>query len=653
MQKKKTIWACAVVVLMLLVFNILKYEQQTHALSSDSVDHQMNAQVFRLTKVESGNVQTPDSQRPLFERVSECRVEYKAFTKAEKDWVKELPDYIQKLEKSVGLRATHRAVIASIGKYQAVSLIGSISNRRIRESYKQVDHSSTKKLLAENYGLKAIVDHQINWSIVSDSMLVNIAEFRPEDIRGLLNAKRYDAPFSRILGRVVDLSRDFKGVGSSYRNANNLLEKIALDNQPELLSLYFSFGGNINESPLKINALEKLISFYSRDELAAYSEVIEILVEQGLSVRYRITEDGYLALGQFFEEFTRLVIADIHLYESLGVLFQPAETLEAIQQDVEISEIIEQLSENRKTFLTRQLQGKSLDYYSQCEEQFAQAKDIIFDEVKSDRVKKLTEEFSGDWESLTQKLFELEPGLTDCSPDRIDTQKYDEAEPEASEKIINEPTQNEPKQSKPRYEAVNQITRVYWQAGIQAAIAEAVKLNLTEREKQFLFDNLTGIKPEYAHFLAESGLLPSHFSVFRLRSMSPEHVSVLSNLGNQLDTPSVNGRSLLEAAVTACNIALVSWLAEQKYTYQFSNIRSDALALGLREDCFNKRSKRLNLVGAIMLFEPTIKEYHRQRMAEVRLKDYELYKQLVSRFPQLTISNRQMPSGYVCDRVVF
>lgn len=417
---------------------------------------------------------------------------------------------------------------------------------------------------------------------------------------------------------------------TSQVTPDNLFENISLLNKPELLDLYFRNGGLVKNVTSGSNALEKLIINVDKEVLADFSDVIKLLSQNGLSVRYSVKSNKRVVLGQFIETYTRFTQDDIHSFEALGFPFVEAETEESVKENARYLDLANAIIENRDQFLKSKLQVNSLEGYSQCRELLeASAKNIV-DQAKIDEVNTLLKEFSDDIETLNKRLYDLEPGLTDCAVKR-------------------KPFSTNSNTKAIRYENINQIASIYREMGIHHAIAEAIELELSNSEKRQLVWALAGGDTSYIPFLSDYGLLPDSFSTSSLMRSQPSIIEALSEQGYDFDLPSDTGRNLLEAAVASCNSNLVNWMVDQNFTYQYNNLRSDALAIAIREPCFNNTKKRINLVSAVMRFNPTIKNYHRQRMAELRLKNYETFTTLVNRYPQIAIINEEKPSGYFCN----
>jgi len=628
-MKRKVTWILLGTIILAIIYFVMRENR-----SSKNVEYTANSFQTMISKhttaVTKTKFQEDNSNVPLFIQKNQCLQINKDYNKMKSLWLKQSHSVLEELAQSYEFNSVFKAMIGTIGSSSASSAYFKITREKIHSSYRQVEHSSLKKELVANLGNSAIKSYSINWSIVPNEILIEVTQFRPEDIDSLLTAGRYDVPYDIIFDNVVDLSRNFKGMTSS-RGPNNLLERISLANRPDLLDLYFKNGGLAKEVVTGTNALEKLLLKVTKENLGSYAEVIRVLNKSGLAVRYAITPRKLLELGQFIRVYSNLTLEDIHELESLGIQFITAETEETAKEDPKYLDLAHAIVENRDEFIKHQLQVESLDKYRQCRRITEKVNNVLRSHEKAMEAGRVFENFSGDFNTFQKKLYEIEPGLTDCVGEgkRLSTKTV---------------------RSKIRYEDIAKIAELYQEQGIHQVIAEAQKLDLSNSEKDYLVWRLEGDDSTYLQFLSDYGLLPDSFSMLNLIRAKPSTIEALSELGIDFDFPSDIGRSLVESAAAQCNTDLVNWMAAQNFTYQFSDIRSDALAISLRARCPITQNK-FDLVSAVMRFAPSVKNYHQQRLAELRLSDYQLFTKLAETFPQLNIEDEVAPSGLICDTI--
>jgi hypothetical protein len=53
-------------------------------------------------------------------------------------------------------------------------------------------------------------------------------------------------------------------------------------------------------------------------------------------------------------------------------------------------------------------------------------------------------------------------------------------------------------------------------------------------------------------------------------------------------------------------------------------------------------------ISAVMNFKPNIREYHQNKIADLRLREYSAYKSLIDVYPQLKIADDVKISQYSC-----
>ncbi len=630
-MKRKVSWILLGTIILAIIYFIIRESDSSKNVlyTADNFKTLISKHSTRVTETK---LQVESSGTPLFIQKNQCLQLNKDYHKMESLWFKQSHSVLVELAQSYEFNSAYKAMIGAIGLSSASSAYYKIIREKIHSSYRQVDHSLLKKELVANLGDSVIESYSIDWSLVPNKALMEITQLRPEDIDSLLTAGRYDAPYDIMFDNVVDLSRNFKGMTSS-RGPNNLLERISLANKPDLLDLYFKKGGIAKEVVNGTNALEKLLLEVKvkKENLSSYAKVLKILNKNGLAVRYALTPRKLLELGQFITVYSSLTLENIHEIESLGIQFITAETEETTKEDPRYLDIAQAIVEHRDEFIRQQLQVESLDRYRQCQRITEKVNNVLRSHEKAIEAGRTFENFSGDFDTFQKKLFEIEPGLTDC---------------------VSETERLSPftVRTKIRYEEIIKVAELYQQQGIHHVVAEAQKLDLSNSEKEYLVWRLEGNDLSYLQFFSDYGLLPDSFSMSKLITAKPSTLEALTELGFNFNSPSDIGRSLVESATAQCNTDLVNWAADQNFTYQFSDIRSDALAISLRARCSIKQNK-FDLVSAVMRFSPSIKNYHQQRLAELRLNDYLLFTKLSERFPQLNIGDEVEPSGLICDRV--
>lgn len=631
-MNRKLNWGFAIVIAVSVVIFFIVKSDTSQKRQLKPTDSTARVEHKALPADANSNQKIIEPDKPLFEQADSCRQDYKLNRKALLDWHDILPEYIQELSQVYGLDHSIKALMAVAGERVAAQVYNELYQQEIRTGYRAFDHSSVRQLVKTRVGERAFKNGRIHWAKVPEAVINDISEFAPEYMQSIIAAERFDLSLEEILPKVVELSRDYIGMRASIGAGENILESLALANQPELLKLYFRHGGQLKQPIIGLNALEKILFDTNQKQLSKYSVVISELTRRGLVVRYRVLKDKGVKFGQVFDYISHYSQSDLYLLESYGFVFKAATTEASTKENTIYQALAEQISGHRNAFLDKGYALYSMGYYSACEALLGSVQNKIANPEKHEQANRLLSEHANNVDQINEALFKLEPGLTDCV-----------VKPKAFKK-----TEVSQTSVRPRYDDIENIVRLRQNTDIHQAIAAALPLNLTEEEKERLFIRLTGRNTDSVPFLFENGLLPESFSMSEVYSFEPEQMEALTQLGYDFNKPTDTNRNVVEGAVTQCNASLLQWLAQNDFTYQFSELRSDALAIAIRTQCFNIRQRRIDLISAVMAFNPSVKEYHRQRMAELRLQDYPLFKTLTEMFPQLSISESQSPSGYFC-----
>ncbi|RTE86265.1 MULTISPECIES: ankyrin repeat domain-containing protein [Gammaproteobacteria] len=189
-----------------------------------------------------------------------------------------------------------------------------------------------------------------------------------------------------------------------------------------------------------------------------------------------------------------------------------------------------------------------------------------------------------------------------------------------------------------------EVNELLWARNYDQAIEVLESHEFTPAESQSLFSQLLEFGPDIYPVLMSSSLRQGKIDYlqFVLRLRAPQEMQPLESLGADLRGFDERQKTLLFYAVDQMNSELVTYLVEEGFPYSFDDLGQDPLHAALRQGVMRGSITELEqTVATLMSYQPQVDEFHRNRLAVLRLKYPDVYQNLVSRYPQLAIDNNQ------------
>ncbi|TQV89410.1 hypothetical protein [Aliikangiella coralliicola] len=636
--KKHSIAILAFGILLVLLFNYFSEEDKTEPTEKTLT---FNKKTSKSEATTAERIVTA-AATPLFQQLEDCLPSNDKLQKSRYAWSKQRNKYFEEMTRTVNSEDLTRAMILIEGKYKAIGMRLSFSKRGYRTETEKNQFYAKRREMRESFGEEFFNGRELNWEFIFSLPYKERNEFlthfgpEAEEVRNLIRTSRTKENIKEVIEISKNLSKVYFGVRVSEQYADNLFETLFLESRIDLLEHYLAAGGKIRTGEFGLNVLEKMMLFTPFKQLESREAEIKKLSSLGVKVRFNEYRDGALEFGQFLTHISRMYFPEIQKYKDIGFQFEQAQTVEQLTADGQVQQISKLIEEDKNKFLKGELKAESLDSYIECSSKKDVAQKVIYDEQVTADVQALIKEYHNDFEELSKQLFEIEPGLNDCHNQqmyRVESH-HTFIKPEVSTKIL----------MKVR------------ESGIYAGIEFARSLGVSEKDMGEMFWSIVETSPQHARVMLEHGIFPSNVVGTQLGKAKPEVFSLLLEFGFSFDSDNKNLRTLVEAAAASCNAPLVEELFRLNSTYQLSEYRSDALAIALREPgCYgrNVSQMRINLLKAVLKFNPEIKDYHLRRVAEIRLANISDYKKIIGEIPALKIGSDIEPSGVVCSHLVF
>lgn len=432
-----------------------------------------------------------------------------------------------------------------------------------------------------------------------------------------------------LLSYVADINQT---IGSGFQSS--LIAVAIRYNKEKIYEYLLSRGAEpfVNDA-LKYNVLEYLLfSSHSRQE-SSFVEfierrlpIIDSLLSLGATVRWQLQPDSNLyhigpGCGDF--KYSSGLADKIDILQKLGLI--SSQSYDYSQECHVERELENRISRIKQDFIFIGKTDGFVQSVKNCIQMDKEARSII---TRNDH--KIVRD------SLSiEELNALEPGLADCKL------YYQEFRASKQLEYMNS-------------SVMQQLVFSYRKAPIDS-INGLQQLNWDRIGRAVVFWNFFSLKNIELSPILESGFEPNLDDYSAIARLSKSEFIRLNSLGFNYVEKDKFGKTAVYHAVSQCNISLLSHLQTQDYPYDFNTLGADALGKLLRLGTYTCRdskdsdkNSKLALLRNLMLFEPPIKDYHLDRMAELRLTEREFYERVVKEFPQLKPKKNSFPSGYTC-----
>ena len=180
-----------------------------------------------------------------------------------------------------------------------------------------------------------------------------------------------------------------------------------------------------------------------------------------------------------------------------------------------------------------------------------------------------------------------------------------------------------------------------------------LSLNLTDQNKNWAFFEILMWDLSFYDELINSGLMVDELQYysFNSRMLSPKSLDKLAQSGADLNGVDSRGKTLLYYAVHQSNLALLGYMTEKQFPFSLNDQGQDPLhaALDIIHYEFSP-DKLVATVDILMGYSPLIDQFHLSRMALLKLKYVDVYRQVTAKYPQLKVQPETTLPKTLCGK---
>ena len=184
-------------------------------------------------------------------------------------------------------------------------------------------------------------------------------------------------------------------------------------------------------------------------------------------------------------------------------------------------------------------------------------------------------------------------------------------------------------------------------------IDQFLSLNLTDQNKNWAFFEILMWDLSFYDELINSGLMVDELQYysFNSRMLSPKSLDKLAQSGADLNGVDSRGKTLLYYAVHQSNLALLGYMTEKQFPFSLNDQGQDPLhaALDIIHYKFSPE-KLVATVDILMGYSPLIDQFHLSRMALLKLKYVDVYRQVTAKYPQLKVQPETTLPKTLCGK---
>ncbi|NRA83266.1 MAG: hypothetical protein HRU22_05670 [Gammaproteobacteria bacterium] len=184
-------------------------------------------------------------------------------------------------------------------------------------------------------------------------------------------------------------------------------------------------------------------------------------------------------------------------------------------------------------------------------------------------------------------------------------------------------------------------------------IDQFLSLNLTDQNKNWAFFEILMWDLSFYDELINSGLMVDELQYysFNSRMLSPKSLDKLAQSGADLNGVDSRGKTLLYYAVHQSNLALLGYMTEKQFPFSLNDQGQDPLhaALDIIHYEFSP-DKLVATVDILMGYSPLIDQFHLSRMALLKLKYVDVYRQVTAKYPQLKVQPETTLPKTLCGK---
>lgn len=389
----------------------------------------------------------------------------------------------------------------------------------------------------------------------------------------------------------------------------------------ELLNHYLKLGGVLTNPEVGINALERWVvknAFKPNNEL-----MLRSLVGHGLPLRVAKFDGDMLELGAFTYHFIRdseyRLIQDWLVRNEVNIIESPDSRI--LKQQPEVAKVLELIEIEKAKLYRDNLVNATIEDMEFCQSVTNEVHNRIARRNYTELVEQARQQVGESQTDIVEYLNAIDPIASECF---------------VKSSIKRKNTNS----GKALTKSYTQATRLFHFKEPIRGLEVFLEGEHDDHEVAEFFWAVARINAEFLPKLVDAGIFPNKNDYLRAASMEPKSFAVIRDLGFPFEGVSELGDSLLKNAAARCNVALIEQLRELNYHYNASEIGVDSfeVALSRLRKCRTTDSKYA-LLDNLLKFDFEIQNFHRESLAALKLRHWEIYSKLLKKHPTIRVED--------------
>ncbi len=366
-------------------------------------------------------------------------------------------------------------------------------------------------------------------------------------------------------------------------------------------------------------ALVRLFRSKTKPQLSAAIEMIQRLQNFNATARFSQRDENLVegSFPRFFYQFDAQKID--HLRTEFG--FDLTQLAEKPTPTIDTDHpLISELAQQRGSYVTQQTDfSASNETLEACHNKLQEVNNAWNPEDPKNLLNRLLERYHDSQQDVEAALLDLDPRIMD---------EYRQSQRSESWKI--EPV-----------DGMGRVHKLLTNGEINQAIQQLQNSPLSEGNKNWFSEQILMYSGSYYDELQQTGMLEQDLPYSRINVISKFQIASLEALlaaGAPIKSSDIYGKTLMYYAVKRANPEVLRWMIENQFPFYGEAGGEDPLHTAINPTLYRNTPPILwEKIDALMQLSPRIDQFHLQRMALVKHQHPELYKKVVSKYPQLTV----------------
>lgn len=454
---------------------------------------------------------------------------------------------------------------------------------------------------------------------------------------------------------IINVLHDFEDINSVISKGREhvrefgLIDKAAAAGYLKVFNYLIERGAVIENRPASLNTLEFAIfhssgaarSYPMVEKRDAFEQIIRTLRDYHLPLRIRedrFSKKYYLLGGAGSQRSYQMPKVELmDFYRKLGVDFDQKIDRNHFKS-IANQELLFELEEHLKSELFQNEDTNEQDI-DNCNDHLSNVKHTLTRNDTHQIIEQTITKHSGHSDEVIKELQSIEPGL-------VDMYKWTESQARQPQRFnvnFNSPTE--------------EIYRLLTGEEYEKADEYLVTKPLSDDEKHAVFWRVVKSDTKHISFLVENGLVPQYSDYREAARLTQYQLDDLDAHGYNFKEFDDRNKSLVFYAAFMCNASLINHLLKEGYPYRYDDVGEEPLSAAIRySECprwasvkYDANYDPVSVIEAVLLFKPKIHKHHLERMAELKLLKFDIYKKVIEKIPQLAVDDGILPSGYYIE----